>query len=257
MKKWRVTEVKDEKQPKAENAVRVLLFSDTHGRTREMTPYEYEGIDISIFSGDFTNIGGYRDIVQFKDWYLSCKSKYKVMISGNHELTLDLENQGKIRPTKPELLEGKTPQELKNVLLNEPGIIYLENRSINLCGLNIFGSPYSPYFCNWAFPTPEDPNIWDMIPQDTDIIVTHGGPLGILDKSVKGIHCGCPRLDNAILKIKPALCVFGHIHEDAGLVVKKGITYVNASVLNYHYEVAFKPRIVDFTPKPEKSDCTI
>jgi Icc-related predicted phosphoesterase len=178
------------------------------------------------------------------------------MVAGNHDLTFDIENYEMHRKPNPEVLEGHTPQEIKDVILKEKGIIYLENESIELMGLKIYGSPYSLYFYNWGFPTPEDlEGTWSKIPNDADIVVSHGPPLGILDKTVHGVEAGCKFFRDAIERVKPTLCLFGHIHEARGMVVKKGITYVNGSVLNYNYQYEYPPYIVDLFHK-EVSPCS-
>ena len=199
-------------------------------------------------------MGGYNDTISFRDWFCGLDAKYKVMIAGNHDLTFDVENYEKHRKPIPELLEGHTPQEIKDIIISEKRITYLENEYIELMGLKIYGSPYSLYFCNWGFPTPEDiEGTWAKIPHDTDIVVAHGAPLGILDKTVDGVETGCKYFRKAIERIKPALCLFGHIHEERGMIVKGGVTYVNGSILNYNYEYQNPPYIVDFVYREEKT----
>ena len=73
----------------------------------------------------------------------------------------------------------------------------MENESVEILGLKIYGSPYSPEFCNWAFsinPDDESKQMWDKIPKDTDILITHGPPYKILDKTITGIDAGCTDL---------------------------------------------------------------
>ncbi len=79
-----------------------------------------------------------------------------------------------------------------------------------------------------------------MIPEDTDILISNGPPFGILDETLRGERVGCVNLLNKVNLVKPKLHVFGHIHEDYGVEEKDGTTYVNASVLNLHYEMQNK-----------------
>lgn len=58
----------------------------------------------------------------------------------------------------------------------------------------------------------EGEKLWSMIPENTDILVTHGPPYGILDTNIQNQHTGCPHLLQRVLAIKPRLHVFGHIH---------------------------------------------
>ena len=54
---------------------------------------------------------------------------------------------------------------------------------------------------------------WDMIPDKTEILLTHGPPMFVGDKTINNLHCGCKELLRAIRdRIKPLLHVFGHIH---------------------------------------------
>ena len=61
----------------------------------------------------------------------------------------------------------------------------------------------------------------DPIPENTDILVTHGPPQGFhdeVDEAYSGPqNVGCPHLRRAIERIRPRLHVFGHIHEGHGV----------------------------------------
>jgi hypothetical protein len=45
-------------------------------------------------------------------------------------------------------------------------------------GYKFYGSPYTPAFCEWAFQLNETDAIekWKKIPEDTEILITHGPP---------------------------------------------------------------------------------
>jgi Icc-related predicted phosphoesterase len=89
--------------------------------------------------------------------------------------------------------------------------------------------------------------LWDAIPDDTDIVITHGPPRGILDRAARvGIGVGCEFLAARIDEICPQLHVFGHIHEAYGRLNGDKTTYVNASILNLAYEVANAPQVLEF-----------
>ena len=117
------------------------------------------------------------------------------------------------------------------------------------CDLKIYGSPYSPEFNEWAFSlkSQEDQkNCWTQIPDDTDILITHGPPFGILDQNNDGLNCG----DEILLKevqerVKPQLHLFGHIHEAYGMQVINETTYINASTCNFQYSPENKPVVYD------------
>jgi Icc-related predicted phosphoesterase len=140
------------------------------------------------------------------------------------------------------------------------GVVLLNDSGVKFKGLHIWGSPVQPWFHNWAFnrmrseamATTSHPFIgghWDKIPKNIDILITHGPPYGILDETTRGRESvGCEELLKKVEEIRPVLHVFGHIHEERGIIVDKTgptpITYVNASSLDLQYkpykEKAFK-----------------
>jgi len=60
--------------------------------------------------------------------------------------------------------------------------------------LKIWGSPITPWFEDLAFNRDlgsEIKNHWGLIPDDKDILITHGQPSSILDETVYGKRTGC------------------------------------------------------------------
>jgi hypothetical protein len=105
-----------------------------------------------------------------------------------------------------------------------------------------FFSPYTPEFFEWAFNVKRGPDIkkyWDQIPDDTEFLVTHGPPYGILDEVVPGDrkHLGCGELLKRVQNLpKLRYHAFGHIHGSRGVLQNsKGPLFINASVLNERY----------------------
>lgn len=118
---------------------------------------------------------------------------------------------------------------------------YLEDSSVQLYGYNIYGSPFSVNFYDWAFMKEIDDllPVWQKIPDNTDILITHGPPKYILDANYEGYACGCPNLTDEVKKrIKPLYHIFGHIHEAYGQTKIDNTTYINASSVNLKYHVA-------------------
>jgi Icc-related predicted phosphoesterase len=157
-----------------------------------------------IHSGDCSN---YRDpyrneqeVRNFIEWYKSLRIAYKIYVAGNHDSSIE-----KRLITKEHF--------------DKAGIIYLENESVTINGLKIYGTPYTPTFCDWSFMKARDKiyRVWDAIPEDTNILVVHGPPKTILDLSYDRVNnlefCGCSALMKRINKL-PMLkyCMFGHIH---------------------------------------------
>jgi len=190
------------------NKLKIWHISDTH---------TYHGlldipkdIDIVIFSGDCSNPRAPEynepEVRAFITWYSSLPIKHKIFVAGNHDTSIE---RGYI--TKDNFTQA--------------GIIHLENESVEIEGLKIWGSPYTPTFgMGWAYNKSRDKisRIWDTIPEDTDIVVVHGPPKGILDLSYDRDNvlefCGCNALAKRMRAIQPKLCLFGHIHNTQGII---------------------------------------
>ena len=129
-----------------------------------------------------------------------------------------------------------------------PGVIYLEDTGTNVNGFEIWGSPITPWFYDWAFNRERGQEIrrhWDRIPASTQILVTHGPPHGILDRTVRGDEVGCLDLRVVVDAMKPELHVFGHIHEAHGRERHEETEFVNACVLDEHYDPVITPIVID------------
>ena len=99
------------------------------------------------------------------------------------------------------------------------GLTFLEDSEARLAGLRIWGSPWQPWFHDWAFNLRRGAEIdakWKLIPQGLDVLITHGPPLGFGDRVHSGERVGCEDLQRHLDRVKPRLHFFGHIHEDRG-----------------------------------------
>lgn len=188
--------------------MKIWHISDTHSY-HELLKVP-EDIDIVIFSGDCSNPRdpylGSNEILNFLDWYQSLNIKHKIFIAGNHDTAIE----------KRLITPGD---------IHSRGIIYLENSSTEIEGLKIWGSPCTPEFgVGWAFNRKRKiiNKTWELIPNTTDIIVTHGPPKTIMDlsydKDNKLEFCGCGALYKKIEKINPKAVLFGHIHNHPNIV---------------------------------------
>lgn len=204
--------------------MKILTLSDTHGTHSHITiPND---IDMLLFAGDAANYKNLEynntEYTDFINWLQKLNVKYKVVIAGNHDRSL-------------------LSYTYRNMLI-DIGVYYLENDYIEIQGLKIWGSPITPEFNNWFFTCArENTNkYWQHIPEDTDILITHGPPKGIGDLCViEGglFECaGDSALLKAVMKIKPLLHVFGHIHDPSstpiinnGIYIKNDITFINTS----------------------------
>jgi predicted phosphodiesterase len=204
---------------------RLVLLSDTHG--------QHKGIrvpdgDVLVHAGDFCTSGKEGQARAFARWFEEQPHEHKVVIAGNHDRCLELDP-----PLGAQIFEGAT---------------YLLDQAATVCGLRFYGSPWQPEFLSWAFNLPRgEPlrQVWSKIPDGIDVLVTHGPPFGILDRTVGGLYVGCEELRAAIDRVRPRLHVFGHIHEGAGTHVEGGALFVNASNCTVSYQPTNPPIVVD------------
>jgi Icc-related predicted phosphoesterase len=187
-----------------------------------------DGGDLLIVAGDLTARDSPDEYHWFIDWIVAADYKRKIVIAGNHDGTIRKDD---------EFFHIHRIDQYKD-------FDYLQDSGTEFDGLKIWGSPWTPEFCGWDFMLPRGPEIakkWALIPDDTDILVTHGPPWGVLDKNSDGEHCGCEELRLALERVKPKLHVFGHIHEGYGQMLFKhqgpNTICVNAS----HMDALYNP----------------
>ena len=215
--------------------IRIVCISDTHGQHAKLGVPDG---DVLIHAGDFMAFGDTpSEIVDFNQWLGKQPHRYKVVIAGNHDWMFE-----------------RHPGAARELLGNA---IYLENSGTEVAGLKIWGSPVQPEFNNWAFNVARGAAIrryWEMIPDSTDVLVTHGPPFGMLDKSHPSTaHLGCEELAKAVEQIKPRLHIFGHIHGGHGQLIADGMCFVNASVVNEAYRLVHEPQVVEIDVSSEQA----
>ena len=224
--------------------MRITFLSDTHNKHTLVDSF-LTGGDILIHAGDFMSSGySSEEAESFFSWYDSIKGyDVKILISGNHDRIMEdrqIWSSG--------VLKGyKTIEYLQDSEL----VLYYDgpNGDYTNDNLHIWGSPWQPKFYNWAFNLDRGSEIrqkWNLIPQNTDILITHGPPFGKLDRTSYGSNVGCEDLLNRLVAVKPKIHVFGHIHEGAGYVFDGTTHFFNASVLNDNYEFRNKPITIDW-----------
>lgn len=235
--------------------MKLLHFSDTHGKHLKMHLHLKEKPHVAIFSGDLTNAGERWQIEDFLEWFADIPADYHVFVGGNHDLSMD-----PWRGTN----NGHIPEWLRDELLrfeSKEGNFYLENSSVVIDGVKFWGSPITPWFYGeyWAFnkhrTDSEIGEVWKQIPHDTDVLITHGPPYGKLDRVIIGDKLvGCERLAYHIKRVKPLLNLFGHIHEAYGCDQDVHTHYFNGSILDLSYKIKNEPWLldVDFKEKAVK-----
>ncbi|HEX8247651.1 MAG TPA: metallophosphatase domain-containing protein, partial [Pyrinomonadaceae bacterium] len=201
-------------------------LSDTHNRNEQI---KVPGGDILIHAGDATTRGTIDEIVLFNEWFAALPHRHKIFVAGNHDWLFETDNR------------------IARKLLSDE-IIYLQDSAVEIEGLKIYGSPWQPWFFDWAFNLPRGEPLaekWKLIPDDTEILITHGPPFGILDFPPDGFSVGCERLRRRVEEIRLKLHIFGHIHHSYGTEEKFGVKFVNASVCDEAYEPTNPPPVFD------------
>jgi predicted phosphohydrolase len=205
--------------------MRIVCLSDTHDLHREL---QVPDGDLLLHAGDATMKGTPAQIEAFDRWLGTLPHPHKVLIAGNHDWAFE-----------------RTPALARGLIRNAR---YLEDEETAVGGLRIWGSPWQPWFFDWAFNLERGPAIaakWALIPDGIDVLVTHGPPLGILDRTSRGEDVGCADLLAAVQRVRPRVHVFGHIHEGYGTLERDGTRFVNASNCTERYRPVQPPIVVD------------
>ena len=210
--------------------MKIWVISDSHTKHREL---QVPDVDMVIFAGDCSyqkdpDLNAI-EVSDFIHWFKSLKIKYKIMIAGNHDVSIE-----------------------RGLITDWGNIIYLFHETAIVNGIKIFGSPYTPKFgTNWAFNVPRWTlsRYWDQIPE-VDILITHGPPKGILDMTQydtrpdatgkEFFQCGCQELLDRVKVVKPKYHIFGHIHSETNCPntgmqkpVWSETLFINASTCGY------------------------
>ncbi|HOZ79011.1 MAG TPA: metallophosphatase domain-containing protein [Ferruginibacter sp.] len=207
--------------------MRITAISDTHGlHDKLMLPPG----DVLIHAGDISMKGTEPEILPFMKWFGQQNFNHKIFIAGNHDFYFE-----------------KMPEEEINKII-AADVIYLNDSGTEIDGITFWGSPITPWFFNWAFNRHRGEAIkrhWDLIPDNTDVLITHGPVYKILDKTTNGTYTGCEDLLLKVQEIKSKVHICGHIHEAYGSIEKDGTLFINASVLDEKYRLKNEPVIFD------------
>jgi len=161
-------------------------------------------------------------------WIRALPYQHKLVIAGNHDWCFMDDREASV------------------AMLGE-GVTYLEDQAALVLGLRVWGSPWQPEYNDWAFNLPRGPALaekWALIPNDTDVLITHGPPRGYGDRSPIGRRIGCEELLPAVHRVTPALHLFGHIHQDGGFWRAGGISFSNVTTR----ECERLPTVIDIDP---------
>lgn len=209
--------------------MKIVFISDTHGQHRKLK--DLPKADLIIHGGDLSNRGKDHEVEDFIHWFVRLDYAHKIFIAGNHDFYLE--------EVSPEFIQKKLPVNCH----------YLCNSGVEIEGIKIWGSPVTPTFFNWAFNEDRGRPIkkfWNLIPKNTDILVTHGPPKNILDKTISDLNVGCEELLKKIKVVQPKFHLFGHIHEAYGKENGNETTFINGSLMNERYKMLHLPVEIDF-----------
>lgn len=225
------------------HSIRLVCMSDTHAQ-HEQVPLPAG--DILIHAGDITKLGEPDSIESLSHYFETSAFSNIVCIAGNHDIGFHTE-----------FYEANW-QRFHRQKLSEPsrirGCTYLQDSSCTIQGIPIYGSPWTPEFYDWAFNLPRGlpiRQVWDCIPLETDVLVTHGPPLGRGDRTPHSGRAGCADLLHVVQTVvRPRVHVFGHIHEDAGVTFDGRTLFVNAANVNQEYRVTKPCTVIDLPINP-------
>ena len=245
--KWKSAKVSGFEPKEGEESVRFVVTSDTHARHNYL---KLPKGDVLLHCGDFTRLGSLEDIISFSNWIGQHNFKHVLVISGNHEYTFDLDREKEFAPdlVNYEEFNDSKGMDFMKIRAHLSNCKYLENSGTELYGYKIYGTPYQNMHSNSAFQRKEEdlPKYWNMIPSDTDILLTHAPALGICDKTIKEDLAGSKSLlDTLEKRVHPLLHFFGHVHEAYGAVVQTGTVHANASFCHVKYAPRNSPFVFD------------
>jgi len=185
--------------------MKILHLSDTHGLHHQIK--DMPEADVIIHSGDISHNGDENEVLDFLNWYIELPYRHKIFVTGNHDQCL---------------WDAEGIEDLPD------NFYFLQDRGVEIDGVKFFGLGYD--------------HSEQLIPDDTDIVVTHEPPVMILDHSA-GTHWGNAPLRNRIFVVKPRYHLFGHAHESFGTIKQDGIVFSNASLLDDMNRMVRKPRL--------------
>ena len=185
--------------------MKILHLSDTHGLHHQIK--DLPEADVIIHSGDISHNGDENEVLDFLNWYIELPYRHKIFVTGNHDLCL---------------WDAEGIEDLPD------NLYFLQDRGVEIDGVKFFGLGYD--------------HSEQLIPNDTDIVVTHEPPVMILDRSA-GTHWGNAPLRNRIFDVKPRYHLFGHAHKSYGTIKQDGIVFSNASLLDDLNRMVRKPRL--------------
>lgn len=220
--------------------MRIVALSDTHGFHKRL---QVPDGDLLIHGGDFSMRAKGHEVLEFAKWIKSLPHPHKIVIAGNHDMACEGHDDWAKETFAP--------------------AIYLNHESCEVEGYRIFGSPFSsaiydpsPWFFDYQRFGPRSQELWNQIPENLDVLITHSPPYGLGDKvheAHKGEdpHVGDLNLFNRVKSVLPRIHIFGHIHEGYGRYTIDAWNYTrttlfyNVCVCDGHYKPVNPITVID------------
>ncbi len=216
--------------------MKVLALSDTHDKHSELAGHMHSLLHLNpdirmiIHAGDAADakdpLFNRQELRRFLRWFESFDVEYKVFVPGNHDTSLEY---------------------FPSLLSEFPDVNFLVHQELLVEGIRFFGSPFTPFFDNWAYGIDRNSleSYWCQIPEGTDVLITHGPAYGIGDATNIGAtfgqtkYAGDLHLLDRIRKIEPTHHIFGHFHDDTGhFRIKNYGTYTIAELKTQFHNVS-------------------
>ncbi|KAJ5217901.1 uncharacterized protein N7469_011526 [Penicillium citrinum] len=208
---------------------RFVCVSDTHGYLPAEAGFKLPTGDVLIHAGDLTNNGSTSELRRTMDWISKADFEIKILVAGNHDVSLDPEFYSKNGHTFHgnrledhrkcmDIVTGAAPSVV--LLRHQAAVIRLTRENGPRTAFTVFGSPHSQFKGSWAFGYGNDEAaaLWDQIPPEVDIVVTHTPPQSYCDRKPAGKFVGCNALRQRLSDIRPPLAICGHVHEGRGYI---------------------------------------
>ena len=220
----------------------ITVISDTHGKHNEITQ-DLPGGDLLLHAGDISSMGYQHEVQQFCKWFNNVENySHKIFIAGNHDWGFQ-----------------NNVEKIMEIVNSYKTVTYIQDETVSVGDdyekmVKVWGSPWQPEFYNWAFNLQKNgvelAAKWDAIPDNTDILITHGPAFGVLDTVAGKMwdNLGCQLLTDKIKTIKPKIHLCGHIHSGYGYFFDGDTHFLNASVLNEAYQYTNKPLTFEWNP---------
>lgn len=209
--------------------MRLVCISDTHSLHRRIS--DIPDGDVLIHAGDCLGAGTIENVHDLNDWLGTLPHRHKIVIAGNHDWAFQ-----------------ETPDLAVEALTNAT---YLEDSGVIIEGVRFWGSPWTPTFMDWAFMLDRGQPLyqkWQEIPDNTDVLITHGPPKGIGDEANLGFksqNVGCVDLLHRLDRLNLKAHIFGHIHECYGEHRHGDTVLINASTCTPRYAPTNPPIVVE------------